>query len=108
MMTLSLHEGNPGHHLQGSHSIESPTMPFFRRVMEDRNYCHSPSRFPINTAYVEGWGLYAESLGFDMNLYEDLYDRWVQERSGTSVPCFGFSTGRRVPKRSFKLILKVS
>ncbi|XP_063878246.1 uncharacterized protein LOC135110175 isoform X1 [Scylla paramamosain] len=76
MMTLSLHEGNPGHHLQTSHSIESPNMPFFRRVTEDRNYCHSPSRFPINTAFGEGWGLYAESLGFDMNLFEDPYDRY--------------------------------
>ncbi|KAG7165873.1 hypothetical protein Hamer_G026824, partial [Homarus americanus] len=44
MMTLSLHEGNPGHHLQGSHSMESPKIPFFRRVMEDRNYWQAPSR----------------------------------------------------------------
>ncbi len=35
-----------------------------------------PSRFPINTAYCEGWGLYAESLGVDMNLYTDPYDRF--------------------------------
>ncbi|RXG56509.1 hypothetical protein Avbf_08583 [Armadillidium vulgare] len=69
MLTLSLHEGDPGHHLQGSHAIESPDYPFFRRVMEDRNYGMAPSRFPMYTYYVEGWGLYAESLGFDMNLY---------------------------------------
>lgn len=75
MMTLSLHEGSPGHHLQGSHSIESPTMPFFRRVSEDLNYYEAPSKFPMNTAFIEGWGLYAEGLGFDMNLFEDLYDR---------------------------------
>ena len=49
MLSLSLHEGNPGHHLQGSHAIESPTMPFFRRAMEDRNYALSPSRYLLNT-----------------------------------------------------------
>ncbi|KAB7497572.1 hypothetical protein Anas_03157 [Armadillidium nasatum] len=76
MMTLSLHEGNPGHHLQGSHSIESPNFPYFRRVMEDRNYGMAPSRFPIYTYYVEGWGLYAEKLGFDMGLYDNPFDRY--------------------------------
>ncbi|XP_069940002.1 uncharacterized protein [Cherax quadricarinatus] len=76
MLTLSLHEGNPGHHLQGSHSIENPNIPYFRRVSEDRNYWQAPSRFPMNTGYIEGWGLYAESLGFDMDLFEDLYDRY--------------------------------
>ncbi|XP_042210524.1 uncharacterized protein LOC121858279 isoform X2 [Homarus americanus] len=76
MMTLSLHEGNPGHHLQTSHSIEAPNIPYFRRVMEDRNYWQTPSRFPMYTAYVEGWALYSENLGFDMDLYEDLYVRY--------------------------------
>lgn len=76
MMTLCLHEGNPGHHLQASHTMESPHIPFFRRVIEDRNYQISPSRFPINTGYLEGWGLYSEDLGFDMKLYGDPYDRY--------------------------------
>lgn len=75
MISLSLHEGNPGHHLQGSHNIESPYFPFFRRVSEDRNYGISPSRFPMYTYYVEGWALYAESLGFDLNLYGNPLDR---------------------------------
>lgn len=77
IMTLSLHEGNPGHHLQGSHSLESSSMPFFRRVMEDRNYYQAPSRFPMNTGFLEGWGLYSESLGFDLGLFGDPYDRYV-------------------------------
>ncbi|XP_076033292.1 uncharacterized protein LOC143020657 [Oratosquilla oratoria] len=76
MMTLSLHEGNPGHHLQGSHTLESTTMPFFRSAMEDRNYCMAPSRFPMYTYYAEGWGLYAESVGFDLGLFDDPYDRY--------------------------------
>ncbi len=36
MMTLSLHEGNPGHHLQASFSISNGNVPSFRQVMEDR------------------------------------------------------------------------
>ncbi|KAF2365377.1 Protein of unknown function DUF885 [Trinorchestia longiramus] len=76
MLTLSLHEGNPGHHLQGSYALESPNLPYFRSAMEDRNYGYSPSRFPIRAFYLEGWGLYAETTGFDMNLYGDLLERY--------------------------------
>lgn len=36
MMTLALHEGNPGHHLQGSFGIALGNMPTFRQLMEDR------------------------------------------------------------------------
>ena len=70
MVSLSLHETNPGHHLQSSYSIEQSDWPMFRKVMpfvcvsmkfsslkkkvmEDRIYSQAPSRFPINTAYVE-------------------------------------------------------
>ena len=74
-LTLSLHEGNPGHHLQGSHTIESPNVPYFRSVMDDRKYGLCPSRFPIYAYYGEGWGLYAETLGFDMKLFSDPLER---------------------------------
>jgi len=76
MVSLSLHETNPGHHLQGSYMLEQEDWPMFRKVMEDRIYSQVPSRFPINTAYTEGWGLYSETLGFDMGLYEDPLDRF--------------------------------
>ena len=44
MISLSLHESNPGHHFQSSFSMEKPDWPLFRKVMEDRIYSQSPSR----------------------------------------------------------------
>ena len=61
VLTLSLHEGLPGHHLQTSLGQEREGLPAFRR-------------FDETTAFVEGWGLYAESLGKEMHLYGDPWD----------------------------------
>ena len=65
MMPLSLHEAVPGHHFQFARGLELPDAPMFRRTA-------------YFVAYGEGWGLYAEQLGYDMGLYDDLYDRMGQ------------------------------
>lgn len=58
VMTISLHEGLPGHHLQTSIAAENDRLPLFRR-------------YDSTNAYVEGWGLYAESLGKELQLFDD-------------------------------------
>jgi uncharacterized protein (DUF885 family) len=56
---LTLHEGIPGHHLQGAIQGEATGIPEFLRFQEDRRYFEAPCRFPFYTGYIEGWGLHS-------------------------------------------------
>ncbi|KAF2359717.1 Protein of unknown function DUF885 [Trinorchestia longiramus] len=76
MLTLALHEGIPGHHLQLSAARESRAMPLFRSFRATCSYCHMPSGFPKRACFVEGWGMYAEFLGFELGLFDNVLDRF--------------------------------
>ena len=56
MVTLFLHEGQPGHHFHIA-LLQEMNLPKFRQ-------------FGGNNAYTEGWALYAETLGKEMGLFE--------------------------------------
>jgi uncharacterized protein (DUF885 family) len=74
VVALSLHEANPGHHHQCSVVLESASLPDFMRLFEDRRYEVGGARRSMQTAYIEGWGLYCEHLGEEMGLYTTPYE----------------------------------
>lgn len=66
MVALLLHETVPGHHLQIARAQELKDLPMFRR---DVTTC-------VFNAYIEGWALYAETLGDLMGVYDDPLDKY--------------------------------
>ena len=90
---LSLHEAVPGHHLQIALQQEVDIAPFRRN-------------FAFFTAFTEGWGLYAESLGGDMGLYDTperrmgelSYQMWRASRLvvDTGIHAFGWDKARAI------------
>ena len=68
LISLALHEANPGHHLQASYLLSQQGLPEFRKSMEDRNYClvNSPS-YTTLAFKLHQWPIYAAIVLYGYN-----------------------------------------
>ena len=98
MTALALHEAVPGHHLQISLAQELSDMPWVRTQM---GY----------NAFVEGWALYAESLGYEMNMYSDTIQKYgsltfEMWRACRLVVDAGIHTGKMTREQGVQFMLE--
>ncbi len=106
LMSLSLHEGNPGHHFDVSIFRFAFDFPEFLHFHAFGDKASVPAATPTYTSFSEGWGLYSEFLGHEMELYEDPYDllgfySWNLLRAArlvvdTGIHAFGWTRQRAV------------
>lgn len=98
MTALALHEAIPGHHLQIAIAQELPGLPWFQNQLD------------IN-AFVEGWALYAESLGQNMGLYQDSHQQFgalafEMWRACRLVIDAGIHTGKMTREEGVQFMMK--
>jgi uncharacterized protein (DUF885 family) len=72
MESIFLHEAIPGHHFQTSIALENTSLPKIQRFSPESYFAVDVD---TSTAFVEGWGLYSESLGAELGLYTDPYQK---------------------------------
>ena len=100
MEALTYHETIPGHHLQIAITMEQEKLPKFRKFFGAHH-----------TAFVEGWGLYAEKLAKDMGFYKNIYSQLGQltmelRRAGRLVVDTGIHYKKWTRRQAIDFLLK--
>ncbi len=98
MENLFLHEAIPGHHFQLSIQQENPVSPKIRK-------------FATYSAFSEGWALYTESLGEELGIYTDPYQKLAALKSELFrairlVTDVGLHTGKLTREESIKYMME--